>query len=209
MPECHYCKGSGREKGFGYTLCPECGGCGRRDRKVVDPKATKAADLILKLGVREPTRVEGPQVVQIAAGKPWTGHVEAARILQSLAGEVRICDPYYGQGSLMRLAELTSATAVQFLTQRPDNKEKSFLPKAIRDFVTEHPHIELREHVVNDIHDRYIVTADELVILGHGLKDIGSKESFVVRLHRDLIPDTLDERLVSFDQKWQAARPLP
>jgi hypothetical protein len=38
--------------------------------------------------------------------------------------------------------------------------------------------------------------------VGHGLKDIGGKESFVVRLDRGLVPDLLDTLLSSFDAKW-------
>jgi hypothetical protein len=177
-------------------------------RKIVDPADAKAAELVLDLGVREPNRAEGPEVIQIAPGQPWTGHVEAAKILQSLAGEVRICDPYYGQGSLMRIAELTSATSVKLLTKFADRKEQAFIAKAIQTFSHEHPNVELREYTGNDIHDRYIVTRDDWVLLGHGLKDIGTKESFVVHLRRDLVADLIDALWASFDQKWNTTKLL-
>jgi hypothetical protein len=208
MPACHFCNGKGRERGVLFRLCPECDGCGRRERKPVDPSNAKMADLVLQLGVREFTP-NGPTVVQIEAGKPWTAHIEATKVLQTLSGDVRICDPYYGQGSLMRIAELTSATSVKLLTKTADSKERAYLPKAIQDFVREHTAVELREYSGNDIHDRYIVTNDDFVILGHGLKDIGNKESFVVRLPRKLVGDTIDTLRASFDQKWQTARRLP
>lgn len=214
LPKCRFCDGSGRERGTGFVLCKECEGWAHREWKpaVVDPTAPKSVDqLVAELGVRDVVSAarEGPTVVQIEAGKPRTAHLEVAKLLQTLAGEIRICDPYYGQGSLLRLDQLTSATAVKFLTQKPDGKEKSFLPKAIEDFVTERPHFEFREHAGNEIHDRYMVTEDELIILGHGLKDIGNKESFVVRLDRSTVGDLIDTLRESFDQKWLAARPIP
>lgn len=197
------------------TICRECDGWGRRQRKptAVDPLVTAARleHLRSQLGVRDVTSPSAAQttVVQIEAGKPHTAHLEVAKLLQSLTGEIRICDPYYGTGSLYRLAELANAASVRFLTHKPDGKEKPFLPKAKKDFVTERPTVEFREHVGNELHDRYVVAADELVLLGHGLKDIGGKESFVVRLDRALAGDTIDALRESFDQKWQAAKPLP
>jgi hypothetical protein len=147
-------------------------------------------------------------VVQIEAGKPWTGHLEVANVLQRLSGEVRVCDPYYGTKSLGRLHELAHCTLVRFLTKNPDGKEKSFLPSRIADFVKEYPQFELREYGGNDLHDRFIVTSDEFILLGHGLKDIGNKESFVVRLNRKHAGDLIDSLHNSFDAKWTTATPL-
>jgi hypothetical protein len=196
-----------------YLLCRECDGWGRREWKpvAVDPAAPKSVDqLVAELGVSEVVRASCDEtiVVQIEAGKPRTAHLEVTKLLQALSGEVRICDPYYGSGSLLRLDALTSATSVMFLTQNPDSKEKTHLPRALKEFATERPHFMFREHAGKDLHDRYAVTADELILLGHGLKDIGNKESFVVRLERALAGDTIDALRDSFDQKWQAARPL-
>jgi hypothetical protein len=134
--------------------------------------------------------------------------LEVAKLLQELSGVVCICDPYYGTGSLLRLDKLTAAGSVKFLTQKPDAKERAHLPRAIQVFVTERPHFEFRRHAINDLHDRYIVTDSDLILLGHGLKDIGGKESFVVRLGRELAGDVIDNTRTAFDQKWQNAQAL-
>jgi hypothetical protein len=211
LPVCRFCDGDGREPGLTFELCRECGGWGRREWKpaMEDPdESKKVADLVLALGVRA-TGTEQTTIVQIDAGKPRTAHLEVAKLLQALTGEVRICDPYYGMGSLLRLDELKNSASVHFLTQRPDNNERATLPRAIQEYVRQSPQFEFRRHIGNDLHDRYIVAADELILLGHGLKDIGNKESFVVRLERALVGDTIDLLRDSFDQKWQAATPLP
>jgi hypothetical protein len=144
-------------------------------------------------------------VMQVEAGKPHSAHQEIAKVFQSLSGEVCICDPYYGKGSLLRLSALSHVSSVKFLTQNPDGKEKSFISRAIQEFVKEHSNVELREYAGNDIHDRYLVTADEFILLGHGLKDIGNKESFVIKLDRSIAGDAIDTLQQSFNQKWVVA----
>ena len=82
-------------------------------------------------------------------------------------------------GSLLRLDEIKNATTIKVLTQNPDKKEKDFLPRAVKDFMAERPQFEFREHVGRDVHDRYIVSADELILLGHGTE--GYRGQRVVR----------------------------
>lgn len=40
--------------------------------------------------------------------------------------------------------------------------------------------------------------------MGHGLKDIGNKESFVIRLDKELVPDLIRETIQAFDLRWNA-----
>jgi hypothetical protein len=142
----------------------------------------------------------------IEAGKPRTAHLEIKTLLEALPDEIRICDPYYGAGSLFRLDPISSKS-VRFLTKSPDSKETKtgVLPRALTEFVREHPTVEFREASTNDLHDRFIVCESELLLLGHGLKDIGNKESFLVRLDRSIAADTIDQVIKSFDAKWAMA----
>jgi hypothetical protein len=104
---------------------------------------------------------------------------------------------------------LSKANSVRFLTQKPDGKEASLLPRAITEFLTEHKQFEFHRYAGTELHDRFVVTSDELILLGHGLKDIGGKESFVVRLDRQFAGDVIDNVHASFDTKWASATPLP
>jgi hypothetical protein len=142
----------------------------------------------------------------VEAGKPRTAHLALQPILQSLIGELRICDPYYGCGSLLRLDGITDRP-IRFLTHTPDKVElnQGLLPKAIAEFTTEHPNVEFRKCVGNDVHDRFVVCPTDLILLGHGLKDVGNKDSFVVRLGREIAADTIDQVIQAFDAKWVKA----
>ncbi|MGO9255763.1 MAG: hypothetical protein ACLQU1_05610 [Bryobacteraceae bacterium] len=53
-----------------------------------------------------------------------------------------------------------------------------------------------------------MLTDDEVIILGHGLKDVGKKESFVIRLSNDACGDLIDALKLSFDTKWTAGTPI-
>ncbi|MGD1096209.1 MAG: hypothetical protein ABSB35_29980, partial [Bryobacteraceae bacterium] len=152
---------------------------------------------------------ESTKVIHLHSGKLWGAHLATAKLFQELQGELCICDPYYGIGSLLRLSELAHCNPIRFLTQRADSKERSFIGKALKDFTSQHTHVEFRQYTANDLHDRYLLTASEIVILGHGLKDIGGKESFVIRLNKDTCGDVIDTESRSFDSRWSAATQLP
>ena len=190
---CHWCGGNGRKQGKYPTLCDQCGGRGFRNQQL-----------------ESEGQESDPLVFFAEAGKPRTAHLALSSILSSLGGELRICDPYYGTGTLLRL-DLIASNSVRFLTQQPDSKENSsgILSRALTEFVKQHPNVEFRRHATNDLHDRYIVCPTELILLGHGLKDIGNKDSFVVRLNRDIAANMIDEVTQSFDRKWAGAVKLP
>lgn len=56
-----------------------------------------------------------------------------------------------------------------------------------------------------DLHDRYVLSDAKILIVGHGLKDIGGKESFIIMLPRALAADLLGDVERSFDAKWSKA----
>ena len=44
-----------------------------------------------------------------------------------------------------------------------------------------------------------------LILLGHGLKDIGGKESFLISLDISLVQDLVKTSIKSFDKMWSNA----
>lgn len=162
-------------------------------------------------GLEPPTKegsIVGPLVFFVEAGKPRSAHLQLAEVFTSLRGELGICDPYYGTGSLLRLDTLAHCGPVRMLTQTADSAEQLWLPRALTEFIREHRAFEFRRYAGRDLHDRYILTANELILLGHGLKDVGRRESFIVRLRRETAGDLIDDLRASFDSKWAAASPL-
>jgi hypothetical protein len=148
-------------------------------------------------------------VVRIESGHPRTARVTLGEMLASLSGTIKICDPYYGVRTLDSLDHLSKACVVRVLTART-NETAAKIQSAMRDYVKERPLTEFRlAQKPGELHDRYVVTNDTLLILGHGLKDIGGKESFIIRLGRDLAPDLIDEVNNAFDARWSLGTVIP
>jgi hypothetical protein len=187
-PPCRPCLGGGVSRIKPGELCETCGGWGRLPNQPAS---------------------EAPKVILVRAGKVWDSHMEMASLFRELQGELCICDPYYGTGSLLRLSGLDHCKPIRFLTQRADDKEQSFIGRALKEFTAERSHVEFRRCASKDLHDRYLLAPAELVILGHGLKDIGGKDSFVIRLDTDTCEDVIKTLRQSFDTKWKVATPLP
>ncbi len=187
-----FAKGTGVAPGTTTITCTVCGGWGRLPP---DPK-------------RRPSET-GPLALFVESGTPRTAHVQLSTLFSGLKGELRICDPYYGTGSLFRLDLLIHCSPILFLTSTPDSKEVAFLSRAVTEFRLQHSQTEFRLHRGKGLHDRYLLTDDEIVLLGHGLKDIGRSDSFVVKLSRALAQDLIESVRHSFDAKWVSATQLP
>jgi len=144
-------------------------------------------------------------VVRIEKDQPRTARLELQEIFKNLTGEVRICDPYYGVRSLDALDFVPDKCTVKFLTVNAADSARK-LSGAVKDFKKERPKVELR---IADrsagIHDRYVVTNSGLILLGHGLKDIGGKESFIISIEKTLAPDLIKSTIRGFDSKWATA----
>jgi len=181
---CVLCTGTGKYPTHD-NLCPKCEGWGR-----LPPETKEIIALIVE------------------AGLPRTAHLQLSDLLEGLRGEVWVCDPYYGTASLLRLDELRNCGPIRFLTCRPDNKEAAFITRALKEFVSERPRVEFRRIDPCNLHDRYLLTDDEIIILGHGLKDIGGKQSFVVRLSKTRCEDLMRALRFSFEENWKRSVPL-
>jgi hypothetical protein len=144
-------------------------------------------------------------VVRIEGGHPRTARLRLGEMLVGLKGIVRVCDPYYGVRTLDSLDHIPSSCTIRFLTAK-SSESATKLQAAIKDFIKEKPLAEFRIAAnPSDLHDRYVLATDSILILGHGLKDIGGKESFMIRIDRDLAPNLLSEVGQAFDVRWNAA----
>jgi hypothetical protein len=147
-------------------------------------------------------------VVRIEGGRPHTARHHLADLFAGLTGVVRICDPYFGLRTLETIDHIPTTVPIWFLT----SKTHESMPKtrgAFHDFAKERKNVEFRVLAPpHDLHDRYVLTEDTLLLVGHGLKDIGGKESFVIRLDKTMVPDLLQSLSQSFDTKWASATPL-
>jgi len=149
------------------------------------------------------------KVFYIEPKTPWTATKMLRDVLASLQGEIKISDPYYGLNTLYSLELIPSSCQVKFLTASASGKDKSALAKAVSDFQKENPNIEMRKYSPKkDLHDRYILHNDGILLLGHGIKDIGNSESFIVVLPIDVIRDMHKSISLQFDSRWSNSTPI-
>jgi hypothetical protein len=166
---------------------------------------------LMTKGKRQIDEILGTQkltVIHIEGNHPRTARKRLAEIFNSFSSSVNICDPYYGARTLDSLDHIPLSTAVKFLTAKTSEAIPS-LHRAFRDFQREHSKVEFRiAEKPNELHDRYAVTRSELLILGHGIKDIGGRESFIVRLNKEHATGLIREVLLSFDSRWLKGTPI-
>ncbi|MDE2217136.1 MAG: hypothetical protein KGJ87_08275, partial [Planctomycetota bacterium] len=59
-----------------------------------------------------------------------------------------------------------------------------------------------------ELHDRYIIAKNALVVIGHGIKDLASKESFIIFLPEKLVTGFLPKLKKIFDERWKKSTKL-
>jgi hypothetical protein len=150
----------------------------------------------------------GIAVSFVEAGKPRSARKTLSEFFTVLSGDISICDPYYGVRSLDALELIPKTCQVRFLTAQTSEKSTA-LAGPFADFKKEHPQTEMRLFGNSSLlHDRYLISPDALYLLGHGIKDIGNRESFIVRLSKEYASDLITDLQSSFDTKWTTATVL-
>lgn len=186
-------------------MCPSCKGTGIGLR--TDGLCVVCQGYGYVAPVVQPSQLEGPPVIFFKSGQPRTAHLKIDELFRGLTGQLCVCDPYYGTGSLLRLDSLANCAPIRFLTKHPDRNEekRGILPRALAEWKTQHGGINFRESSTNDLHDRYLLTDNELILMGHGLKDVGNKDSFLIRIPTSIAVDIVKSVRTQFDQEWDKA----
>ncbi len=152
--------------------------------------------------------ISGPQVIYIQNGQPHKARKQLEKILADLSGAIKICDKYYGERSFSILEMIPKPCKVQFLTAQASGNT-STIQNIIKDFKKEYTNFEVRKYPNPDeLHDRYLISGQEAWILGHGIKDIGSKESFIIRIDKSLGADFIDMIDKNFDDRWKNSQTM-
>lgn len=130
-------------------------------------------------------------------------------ILLGLKGNIKILDPYCGERTLDVLKDQKHPN-IKLLTKidnlRGSNKSR-FL-RELQDFKSENPNMEFRDYPHTDIHDRYLISSNNLVILGHSIKDLGGKESFAIVLDRTTNKNIFEAMIENFNRRWKQSTAL-
>lgn len=130
-------------------------------------------------------------------------------ILNDLQGELRIVDQYCNVRTLDILCNIENQK-VKFITrtQHMNRKARKKFFRALSDFNAEYSNIIFKEYPKSQLHDRYILSNRKLILLGHSMKDLGSKESFAVTLTKEKNRNIYEAILENFKEKWRQSRTL-
>ena len=129
------------------------------------------------------------------------------KIISLLEGDLCILDPYYGNGTFFALEKFGNKRKIRFLTCKLGNEEQENRTKFdinLRRFKKEFKNIELKAYgQFYELHDRYIISDNALVLIGYGIKDLADKESFIVFLPKNLVKDFLPTLKKTFEIRWK------
>jgi hypothetical protein len=148
------------------------------------------------------------QLFYFEPGKCFSSkRILSKNILDNFQGNLKIVDPYCNERTLDILKEVRDRE-VHVLT-RVENlrkKDRDRFLREVKDFESESKNIELRSYPHTDIHDRYIISSDSLAVLGHSIKDLGSKESFAILLNRSANRNIAEALNENFDRRWKHSK---
>lgn len=162
--------------------------------------------------LRELKKDEPLNVIYIKPDKPRTATKTLEGLIKSIPKDtLLICDPYYGVKSLEVLETFARHhKSIKFLTAKIGGGEKAAtLTRAVADFKKEYRNkVELKSFTGNDLHDRYIIAKDRFFIIGHGIKDLGNKESLIVAVEDRYGKDIRKNISAVFNERWDKAATL-
>jgi len=148
------------------------------------------------------------QLFYFESGRSFSSkRILSKNILDNLKGELKMVDPYCNERTLDVLRDLRDRE-IKVLTRIENfrEEEKNRFLREIEDFKTENKNIEFRNYPYKDIHDRYTISSEFLAILGHSIKDLGSKESFVILLNRNASKNIVEALNENFDRRWKQSK---
>ncbi len=163
-------------------------------------------------------KVENPdiptnKIVFLSGVNAWTdSNRELPNIIKMLKGDLRIVDPYYGNGTFFTLEKFGKKTKIKFLSSQLGNEEQRNLTNFqnnLKRFKREFKNIKLKKYdKFYELHDRYIIADNALVIVGYGIKDFANKESFVIFLPTQTVSIFLPALKAVFDKRWKKSNDL-
>lgn len=144
-------------------------------------------------------------VFYIDGNKPWTDRNSLfPEFIKRLEGEILILDSYYGLGTLHILSQFPKNKKIRFLSGQLGTWEKqSEFSKEFIGFKKEFQNIELKVYTkFYELHDRYLISDNFLVLIGHGLKDVGNKECFLIALPSNEVSEIIKNLRQKFEERW-------
>jgi len=155
-----------------------------------------------------PTHGTGESIQFFTGQDSWTDpNKNFPKVIGMLKGDLCIVDPFYGNGTFYVLEKFGKTKKIRFLSSTLGDEEKSNQTKFdinLKRFKKEFKNIEMRKYdKFYELHDRYIIAENSLVIIGHGIKDLANKESFVIFLPENFVKNFLPKLKKIFKERWK------
>jgi hypothetical protein len=154
---------------------------------------------IMKKG-EERVLAAGGNVLVVEPDKAFTALQRLETILGSLEGEVRLCDPYVDDKTLVHLTTVPKVSPIKILTVNISEPPK-FRTK-LQAYQREYGNVEIRTDAAADLHDRYLLDDRSMWSLGQSLNGVGKKQTLIVKQGQDL---SAAMRTV-FNARWNRAK---
>lgn len=144
----------------------------------------------------------------LTGNEAWTDtNKNLPNIIKILKGELRIIDPFYGNGTFFTLSKFGRDKKIKFLSSKLGNEEQNNLTNFninLKKFKHEFQNIKLKKYdKFYELHDRYIIADNALVLVGYGIKDFANKESFLVFLPQKTVSKFLPILKTIFEKRWK------
>jgi hypothetical protein len=159
-------------------------------------------------------KIKNPlKLIYLTPDKPITAESSLKELVKSIKrGNLLITDPYYGLRTLEILIEFVKYhKSVKFLTaQLGGGENQVVVNNFLKDIKKEYKNkIEVKIYPNrNELHDRYIIGKDIFFIIGHGIKDLGNKESLIIGIEDKYGKDIRKVLEKTFHERWNMAQIL-
>jgi len=144
----------------------------------------------------------------ITGTNAWTDSNEnLPKIINALKGTLCVVDQFYGNGTFSTLAKFGKKRIVKFLSAKLGDEEQQNITDFninLKKFKSQFKNIKLKKYnKFWELHDRYIIADNALLVIGYGIKDFGNKESFVVFLPKKEVENFLPVLKKIFENRWR------
>lgn len=152
-------------------------------------------DILGKMGT-ENTRI-------IKAGRPYSSRIEFIEFLKELPQdhEMKLVDSYIDSTTFLPFAHLENKPQqIKIITMKV-NTEKTAFQQSMSDF-TKETGINIEIRISKSVHDRYLISKDEVWSLGTSINHMGNKDTIITQI------DTVKQSLMDlFEERWTTAKP--
>lgn len=152
-------------------------------------------------------------VLFLTGKNAWTdSNKSLTGIIKLLDGDLCIVDPFYGNGTFFLLEKFGKDRKIRFLSGQLGSEERENISDFqinLKRFKKEFKNIQMKIFdKFYELHDRYIIAQNSLVVVGHGIKDFANKESFVIFLPRKIVLNFLPNLKRIFEERWKKSKDI-